>query len=543
MRQTLLNITLCVFLLLLAVPSYGDLVINEVMSNEPGGSTSLEWIEIYNNTSTGKSLAFYIFEIDGVRINPDFYIIDAHQYFILARDTVNYEATWGNGNGHWGDDPILESYPVGQLSGIGLKNDSGNINLIFNLPPYNIESQFNWSSAGADGVSWERLYFDSLQVKNSIDPTGSTPGRVNSVKPRDYDLGLASIAVWPDEYGRSGFDILVVNFGLNVIEENILSLYYDLDHDSLVQPEDLIATIDIPLTFPGDTVRAVIYLELDGVYPDILIQLPDDDQPFNNMQHVSAFGVEYPPIILNEFLPDPRNEIDAEWVELKNRSENGVNLNNWFLGDSIAFYPITDSDYTLNSGDYIVLCKDSVEFVDYYGSDNINILRMSSWPSLNNKSDSVRLKDNFGFIADRFYYSYIFGDNHSWSRSEDSGKTESWGRSVAYGGSPGQNNEVYLQPSADRIKLAVTPDPFSPRLDGEMEISFELPPGENVIVKIYDLEGRVVKTLADNLPPYDGLITWAGDSEAGRPLPVGMYILYIEVSGIDSYKRTIVIAP
>ena len=47
----------------------------------------------------------------------------------------------------------------------------------------------------------------------------------------------------------------------------------------------------------------------------------------------------------------------------------------------------------------------------------------------------------------------------------------------------------------------------------------------------------------DNLPPFDGLVTWDGKTDGGRTAAIGMYILYMEVSGVDQYKQTIVVAP
>jgi len=80
-------------------------------------------------------------------------------------------------------------------------------------------------------------------------------------------------------------------------------------------------------------------------------------------------------------------------------------------------------------------------------------------------------------------------------------------------------------------------------VDHTTVLSFTAPPGESITMKIYDTEGREVKTLIDNLPSYDGQVEWDGRSNGGRRLPVGIYIVYMEVSNTDQYKQTIVIAP
>jgi len=532
-------------LVLMATSAYAnDLVINEVMSNEPGSNKNLEWIEIYNNTNAVKNLSFYRIIIRRNQfadtLQSDL-VIAAYNYITLIADNAAYDSIWGDNSGIWGDD-TLENYIAYKLPGLNLANDSGGIYLVDWIFTKTVSS-FEWHSTGLDGVSWERVRPDSAEVRNSIDPSGSTPGRRNSVSPRDNDLGIASVRFWPDFDNETGFEIIIVNFGLNPIPETTLSIYYDLNQDTIVTNDDLIALVYLPRTSPGDSLDYLVYFELEGFLPYILIKLPDDDQLYNDIWLHQVFGREYPPVIISEFLPDPSTSFGVEWVELKNRSDLDIDLHGWLLGDEKTFHPIANAEYILNPGDYIVLCKDSAELADYYNDNSIPILEMSSWAILNNDNDIVRLKDNFGFVVDSLPYDHVFGGNHTWARGEGNDMADRWGWSADIGGTPGRINNVYLEPIGFSIILTAEPNPFSIEHDGEMTIAFSLPPGENITLKIYDLQGRAVRTLIDGLPPYDGTITWRGDSDSGRRLKVGMYVLYMEVSGVEQYKQTIVIAP
>ncbi|MEW5923403.1 MAG: lamin tail domain-containing protein [Candidatus Zixiibacteriota bacterium] len=541
-------------LLILILPAgnvLAELEINEVMANEPGGNVMLEWIELYNNTDNDFPLAFYSLKIDNSVILLPTTRIFPYEYMVLCRKLISdsvsagFEEIWGNGSGYWGDDSTIESYRAIELSGIGLTNSGGSVELELALQTV---STLIWESDGGDGVSWERRLPNDTTGLQCLDPSGSTPGRLNSVTPLPYDLALESVVVEFYGSGICRIGVLMVNFGLEDMPEGELSVYYDPDNDGVPDSVDLIAIVNYPQTNPDDTIEFDLYFELDGVNPSILIQLPPDNRMENNLRAVTAFGVNYPPVILNEFLADPQSDVGTEWLELRNRSNQEVSLSKWYIGDEIKFYPIMSSDplqslnIVVDAHDYLVLCKDKAAFENFYGT-SVNVVEMNSWPALNNDGDIIKLRDNFDYIVDSIRYDFTYGGNYTWARGEETGMTDRWGRSVDVGGTPGRENKVYYQPISSRISVSAEPNPFSPSKDGEMTIAFEVPQGENMTIRIYDTKGRIVRTLVDGLPAFEGRIVWDGRSDGGRLLPIGMYILFLEVADVDQYKQTVVIAP
>lgn len=537
----------CTLLFLLAAfgLAQADIIINEVMSNELGANVSLEWIELYNNSDSAKSLLFYSLDIDGVSLTLPGISLGPYQYYIACRrlydsaTVIGFESVWGDGSGLWGDTP-QENYQVHRLAELALRNDSGTIILKYASIAKSI---FHWTSAGQDGVSWERFAPTSLVISNSFDPRGGTPGRINSSTPRQDDLALLKISAYPESDNMTGLNYLIANIGLQPVSGAALSIYYDNNEDSIVADSDFVVIFNLPDMAPGDTIARIENLHLRGTYATLLARLPQDDRPANNLVLLTAPGEYFPPIILSEFLADPQSPLRAEWVEIKNRSDSTINIKGWLLGDSARQYQITALDYFLSVGEYLVLCDDSSAFKSFYTASEIPLLQMSGWASLNNNGDKIRLTDSFGFVADSFLYSLAYGDNYTWGRGGEVDITGRWGRSVSPGGTPGQGNEVYYQASASKIEIKVEPNPFSPREDGEMVITFAVPPGDNLSMRLYDTEGRVVKTLLDKMPALDGTVRWNGSSEAGRRLPVGIYILFVEVYGREQYKQTVVIAP
>ena len=65
------------------------------------------------------------------------------------------------------------------------------------------------------------------------------------------------------------------------------------------------------------------------------------------------------------------------------------------------------------------------------------------------------------------------------------------------------------------------PNPFNPRTTFRLN----LPAAESVRLAIYDIQGRLVRTLVDGVMPAGAqLIDWDGSDDAGRALVSGVYI-------------------
>lgn len=79
------------------------------------------------------------------------------------------------------------------------------------------------------------------------------------------------------------------------------------------------------------------------------------------------------------------------------------------------------------------------------------------------------------------------------------------------------------------------PNPFNPAT----AIRFTLRHGGPVDLAIYDLSGRLVRTLArgDRLAAGDHTMAWDGRSDAGKDLPSGVYLVRFESGGVESAHK------
>ena len=142
---------------------------------------------------------------------------------------------------------------------------------------------------------------------------------------------------------------------------------------------------------------------------------------------INSAGVN---IIINELLPNPEGSDEAEWIELKNISNNTVNLENWYLQDASGKkYIFSTDDFTnLNINNYFL------------------VERSVSNISLNNSSESVYLFNNVDEKIDEMSYSQS-KENYAWARFDNQ-----WKMTPLLTPNAENEQENYLKPTA-RIDL------------------------------------------------------------------------------------------
>lgn len=97
-----------------------------------------------------------------------------------------------------------------------------------------------------------------------------------------------------------------------------------------------------------------------------------------------------------------------------------------------------------------------------------------------------------------------------------------------------------LPPSATAFSLQQNaPNPFNP----STQISFAVPDGgANVSLRVYDLTGRLVRTLVDGPEPAGTRsVTWSGDDDRGQPVPSGTYFYRLTAPSFSEQKKMVLL--
>lgn len=87
---------------------------------------------------------------------------------------------------------------------------------------------------------------------------------------------------------------------------------------------------------------------------------------------------------------------------------------------------------------------------------------------------------------------------------------------------------------AAAVSASAAPNPFNP----QTKVNFTLKNAGSATVKIYSLEGRLVKTLHDGFAPAGTTeIHWNGLDNARRAVPSGVYFLHVQSQGTKAVEK------
>lgn len=521
-------------------------VINEVLANEPGSLTQLEWVELFNPNPTEVNLAGWRFvsksdttSLEGVSILANGYLVLVRHLMSGPGDSNSFEGFWGDASGVWGD-AEKEDFPAIEVS-MSLTNTGGTISLID--PECNVSS-FTWSKDWGDGISWEKI--DPAAGDSPDNWTrcsyskGSTPGGINSVTlaPDDLSVKSADISVEPEnpeEFEYFEIRARVRNEGMQRSLPNQLTFFCDYDFNSLLLKDESLAQ-----PRPISPIDVGNYLDLsievsfsDGHYR-IYAQIDEDDKTHNNSAFIDVkVGTRLPDLIINEFMCSP-DLSQPEWVEFFNRSDSVISLRNWSLGDSIEQNLITSEQMEVSPGGYLIVTENLAEFHSAYPAVLCQVIEQKKWAALNNTGDRVILKDSLNFVSEQVCYAEDWGQGISWERADpekSSSDPDNWWRSVhAAGATPCQKNSLRGGYS-EEIELRIQPNPFSPDGDGfedEVRFEYDIPLKSELTLRIYDVQGRLIKTIFEQEPQASGEIIWDGKSDKQRAVRAGIYVVFLE---------------
>jgi hypothetical protein len=246
-------------------------------------------------------------------------------------------------------------------------------------------------------------------------------------------------------------------------------------------------------------------------------------------------------LLITEFLANPEDPLESEWIEVYNFSGQALNLDGWSLCDLVGCSNLDSS--LVEPGNYFVLCQDSADFRSYYAEFDGILIQISSWRALNNSGDLILLLTPDSIVADSVPYSSTNGGNISWERIsfDDPGwESSNWHPSLDITGStPGRVNSVYggFPPG---FKLSLVNKLIYPECGCEHEylkINLEIPKGCYLTLDIYSLEGRKLATVYDAQMLASGEYTYDGRTSDGKNLEAGMYILQAHLSGQCEYSE------
>ncbi|MDH5399136.1 MAG: lamin tail domain-containing protein [Cyclobacteriaceae bacterium] len=534
------------------VPDYNDIVINEIMADPspPVDLQETEYLEIMNISEHPYDLSGWMIS-DGRTVGQvsSGYILPG-SYTLLA--------------------PQGEAFPDVNSAGVSpwpALNNSGETLTLYSPDMVAVDSVSYTSSWYADntknggGYSLEQT--DPFQLCESADnwqasrsESGGTPGLENSVfHPYADTIPPALYQVWAlnDTTIKLVFSERVDEA---LLTTNNITIEPAIDYTACHQKES-VYSLGLLAPLQKARVYAVIF---DGI-ADCMGNIMERVQ-FEIALTEKATGND---VVINEVLFNPYPG-GVDFVEIYNRSEKYLNLAWWKLasvaGDGLAGRKaISMKNKLLIPGSYLAITTNSTVLASHYPQAVKERLVSALLPGMPNQQGAVVLLDNDGQVIDSIRYS---ADMHFPMISDPQGislerlhpdndphHAESW-QSAASGtgyATPGYRNSHFVMPHNYSNPITVEPEvilPYNSGTDDLAQIHYTFEPGPWVMSAfIFNLEGVMVKELANNLLIADqGTLVWDGTVN-GVKASLGIYIILIEIFNekgeVQRYKEKVVV--
>jgi hypothetical protein len=545
-----------------------DVVINEILADpEPSaGLPASEFMELFNRTDHPVQLNNWTLLFGSYcKVFPDV-TIPPSGYLILSADT---------GYLQFGDmaELFTSDYSLpNEEAWLVLKDDR---NSVIHSVHYSVhwfggsfKAEGGWSLEMADprnpcgcGGNW----------MPSTDPSGGTPGRVNSVygpNPDTVPPRLLRAAI-------TGNDRFTVWFSESMDSLSLEGSGEWRINDTLVGVQDVIR---IPPDYSTVEIRRVAGFTRGVTYE---IKPPADaadcsGNPVPAESQVMAAIPETPgpgDIVINEILADPWPD-GSRFIEIYNRSGMIFDLKDILLSytpadsgsSSVTQGSVSATPFLLMPFDYGVICGEAEDVVLRYGSPfPERFLAPVSFPSLSKAGGRISLqRGSDAEIIDLVDYSE--GMHHPLLSSTEgislervnpdrpSQEVSNWHSAASSAGyaTPGErNSQWWTEPDGGSGEVTLEPLVFSPDNDGKDDLLHILcrPAGSGFLatVMVFDSRGRQIRQVAGNeLIAAEGVFTWDGFTDDRTLATAGIYIIYLELvkpdGTVKKYKRTASVA-
>ena len=431
---------------------------------------------------------------------------------------------------------------------------------------------YRYSIDNMPGYSDEKKMLDSANVpsnwSNSL-VVGGTPGFINSVSLRDYDVGVDETSlIYPFllfENDSVEINIKIYNKGVQSIQDTVtVQLFSDRNNNQIIDGNDIVIYdnrifLDLPTTNSYETIINQWDNLQSGEHTLVLkVDWPKDQNAANNLFVWNVTVVTRKNTLHINEIKFLTVQDEPEWIEIYNSGNEPLFLKGWGIADpnDTAF---VDSSIFIYPGQFKVLTDDSLNNI-YEITDSL-VLILENFPTLNNDDDDISLIEPGGGWKERILYSDEWLEGYETQKVSlerinpllYENKSENWGPALSIAGAtPGEQNSIFSDLSVRKSKIEIEPNPFSPDDDGFEDhtiISGEIPDkSARIKIQIFDIKGRKIRTLSDNA--FTGSqfnIVWDGKDDKNQFARMGIYIVFVQILNdrngiIRELKTSVVLA-
>lgn len=519
---------------------FNELLITEIMANPIADQVlpNAEYLEIYNPTNNIISLVdlHYSDSRDTVELGLNY--VKPNEYLILSPNSSSSQ---------------FQDY--GRVMGISPwlnLNNTGDELSIFTLEGQLIHQVFyddSWykESFKKDEGGWSLEMIDTRNPCEgfsnwaaSRDEIKGSPGAENSVKEDNRDSFGPELekAFAPSE------TVIIAYFNEPINPERLRNDQFSIEPFISISEVDVISSRVIQIELEDSMTLKTVYTLSANNLTDCAGNILNEEN--NSVIFSLVEEASQNDIVLNEILYDPRSR-GVDFIELYNRSDKYINLNNWLVKgstDQTVLFP--NDNIVMAPEDILAITIDIAALLAQYpiSAQEENIV-LADLPSFPNEEGFVEIISSAGGLEESFNYS---DDLHvTFLRSVDGVSLErispeaavdasdSWVSAASASGyaTPGAMNSQLTSENTSFGAVEANPKTFAHNAPGRNYtlINYEIEDAGNLAtVKIFDVNGTLIKTLANNETlNTSGFYRWDGDDEQGRKVRTGYYLIYFEL--------------
>lgn len=544
-----------------------DVLINEIMADPtpPVALPAVEYIELFNRSDKVLDLVGFGFSSGSApQIFPSYQLLPGGYLIVCDDSKVDSLAAFGNVLG-------LGTFPALTNDGDDLTITDADGNVI-----HQVSYRIDWyGDAQKEEGGWSLELISPLTPcrgsanwRASENLLGGTPGQPNSVLNPTPDLTTPLLT----QVFASAADPTEVQF---IFDER-------LDPATATNPANygisgglsvVSASFLPPFSF-------VVVAQLSGpLQPSIFYEVTVQnvaDCSGNVLSGTSTLSFALPEpieandLIINEILFNPYSG-GSDFVEIYNRSTKVLNLGDLVIGNLEVGVDTTTadvaSDRLILPGEYAVFTESPSDLQSRYTVQDANALIANDLPSFNDDAGNVtiyRAGQTGAVIIDAFDYSEDFHHPlldeqegvslerlHPGGTTQDPANWHSAAKSAGWATPTYQNSQFFENQAIGDGFFEIPETTISPDGDGYQDflvINYKTDkPGYAAKVRIFDAEGRFIKSIANNeLLATEGFLRWDGDTDDGTKARIGIYVLALELFHPDGTvretKKTCVVA-
>jgi hypothetical protein len=549
-------------------PTRFDVLIHELLPDPTPaiGLPDAEYVELYNRSNKAFNLKDWTLTKPGITDAkfPDYLLLPDSFLIVTSTNNAPLFSSYGKVLG-------LSSFPslTNTADQIMLKDKNGD------LVHYVSYDDTWYLDNGKKNGGWSLEMIDRQNPcsgkenwKASVDATGGTPGRKNSVEGNNPDtIPLRLVHAYLEDNNTL---LLQFNEPVSVGSASVANSY--TVNNGVGAP-----LLALPIPFDYTTVRLEFLQDFTkGVIYTIKLNNSITDCSGNGIglsdtaRFAIADSVEPNDIVINEILFNPRT-YGYDFVELYNRSQKVIDLKDLEIVEKDISDPtavlelgaVTVNSFLLFPQQFVAVTESRENILQNYYVENADYLLQSSLPNFPDKNGICVLKVHNGITIDSLCFSnswhYALLDNEegvSLERidyhkpTQDKANWHSAASSVGFA-TPTYRNSQFSETGITESSISIEPELFTPDNDGDKDFTFIQykfdEPGYTMNCTIYDIAGREIRHLVKNETlGSEGKFMWDGIDDNNQKARVGIYIAHVEVFNLQGkvkrYKKQLVLA-